>query len=59
MSVASYIKALAGGAVTALGVLATEIADGTLTAQDYIYAAIAFLTGLGIVYVSPANKPKP
>ena len=51
-----YAKAIVSGLIAGLSTLATGLADGALTAQEIIYAAIAFLLGLGIVYAVP-NKP--
>lgn len=52
----NYLKALVAAAIAGLGVLATSLDDGGLSAQEWIYAAIAFLTALGAVWATP-NKP--
>lgn len=49
-------KSIVGALIAGLGSLATGLGDGSLTAQEYIYAAIAALVGLGIIYTVP-NKP--
>lgn len=58
VNVNAYLKAVFGGLVAGLTLLASELADGTLTAQDYLLAAVAFLTGLGVVYVVPNSGGK-
>lgn len=53
--VAPYLKAITAALVAGLGVLASGLDDGGLSAQEWLYAAIAFLVGLGAVYTVP-NK---
>lgn len=52
----TYLKAIVGSLVAGLGVLATGLDDDTISSQEYLYAAIAFLTALGAIYVTP-NQP--
>jgi hypothetical protein len=54
-AVAPYLKAVTGALVAGLGVLASGLDDGGLSAQEWIYAAVSFLVGLGAVYTVP-NK---
>lgn len=51
-----YAKSLIAGAISALSAISAGLADGSLSAQEYVTAAIAFLVGLGIVAAVP-NKP--
>lgn len=54
----AYAKALASALIAGLTGIATGLADGGLSAQEYVYAAIAFLVGLGLVAAVP-NKTTP
>ena len=56
MNLKAISKALAGGAAAAISVAIPLVADG-LTWPEGLGIALAFLGGLGVVYVSPANKP--
>lgn len=51
----TYAKAIVGALIAGLGSLATGLGDGSLSPQEYLYAGIAFLAGLGIVAAVP-NK---
>lgn len=53
-----YLKSITAALVAGLAVLATSLDNGELTAQEWIYAAIAFLTGLGAVYAIPNKDPQ-
>lgn len=48
-----YLKAITGALATGLGSLALGISDGSLTPQEYIYAAVAALTALGAIWAVP------
>lgn len=50
-------KAIAGGAAAALAFAIPCVDDGLLLSEG-LGIALAFLTGLGIVYAAPANKPR-
>lgn len=52
----TYLKAIVAALIAALAVIATGLDDGGLSAQECVYAAIAFLTALGAVWATP-NKP--
>jgi len=52
---APYLKALTAAFVAGLAVLATGLDAGGLSAQEYVYAVIAFLGGLTAVWAVP-NK---
>lgn len=54
---AVYAKAITGAIVAALAVLATSLDNGTISAQEGIYAAIAFFTALGAVWAIPNTPP--
>jgi len=56
-NIAPYLKALVAALVAGLTVIATSMADGSLTAQDFVYASIAFLVGLGAVFSVPNKIP--
>lgn len=57
MSIAPYAKALTGALVAGLTGIATALDDGSVSAQEYVYAAIAFLVGLGAVWAVPNDDP--
>jgi hypothetical protein len=48
--VTRYAKAVVGALVAFLGGIAMGLDDGTITAQEWVYAAIAGLTALGAVW---------
>lgn len=50
---APYLKALVAALVAGLAVIATGFDDGGISAQEIVYAVIAFLTGLGAVFAVP------
>jgi hypothetical protein len=54
----AYLKAIVAALIAGLGALATGLGDGSLSAQEYIYAAIAFLVGLGAVWAVPNTPAK-
>jgi len=56
-NIAPYLKALVGALVAGLTVIATSMADGSLTAQDFVYAAIALLVAFGSVFAVPNKIP--
>lgn len=56
---AAYAKAIVGAVVAALAVLATSLDNGAISAQEGIYAAIAFFTALGAVYSIPNSGNPP
>lgn len=53
---AQYAKAGIAAVVAGLSVVATSLDDGGISAQEWLYAAIALLTGLGAVWATP-NAP--
>lgn len=53
----TYAKAITGAVVAALAVLATSLDNGDVTAQEWVYVAIAFFTALGAVYAIPNRDP--
>lgn len=55
--IAPYAKAVAGGLAGAL-TAAYPLLDDGVSLSDAAWIALAFLTGLGVVYVAPANRPK-
>lgn len=57
MQLAAILKAIVGALITFLGSLATGLGDGSLTAQEWIYAGIAGLVALGAVYGVPNKVP--
>ncbi len=48
-----YLKALVGALIAGLGAIQTGLADGSMTSQEYVTAAIAFVVALGLVYAIP------
>jgi hypothetical protein len=57
-----YAKAITAALVAGLGAIGTALtpdANGasTLTAQEWVAAAIVFLTGLGLVWAVPNQQP--
>lgn len=52
-----YAKALAAGLVAGLSVIATSLDDSSLTAQEWVYAAIALIVGSGVVAAVPNKQP--
>lgn len=50
-----YVLALAGGVAMALTVLSPVVADG-VSAEEWIQAALAFMTGSGLTAYRPASK---
>lgn len=59
-SIAPYAKAVLGAVLAALAALGGYLVNNTalsdVTAGQWVFVAIAFLTGLGVVYAVP-NKP--
>jgi hypothetical protein len=55
---APYLKALIGALVAGLGALASGLDDNTLSAQECITAAIAFLVAFGGVFYIPYKSTK-
>jgi len=49
-------KAVVGAAVAGLGVLGTALADGKVTAAEWVGAVVAALVALGVIWRVP-NKP--
>ena len=56
-TIAPYAKALTGAVVACLSYLQPAIDDG-LTASEGIGAAVAFLTGLAVVWAIPNKDPE-
>lgn len=56
---ATIAKAITGAVVAALAVLATSLDNNAISAQEGIYAAIAFCTALGAVWAIPNSTPAP
>lgn len=54
-TVAQYAKALVAALVAGLGAIATALDDNSLSAQEWVTAAIAFLVALAAVWAIP-NK---
>jgi hypothetical protein len=55
-AVATYLKAVTAALVAGLGVVATGLDNDGLSGQEWVYAVIAFLVGLGAVWAVP-NRP--
>lgn len=56
----AYVGAVIASAVAVLGVIATGLDDGVISAQEGTFAAIAGLTALGAVFggvYKTTNKP--
>lgn len=56
MHVSEFRKAIVGALIAALSVLAGAVGDG-VSAEEWITTAVAFLTGLGVVYAVPNRAP--
>ena len=57
-NVAPYAKALVAALVAGLGVVSSALAlDGSLSPQDYVSAALAFLVAFGAVFAVPNQIP--
>lgn len=53
-----YAKAIMGGLTAGLGALGTALADGQVTAIEWVLVAAAVVAGLGFVWGVP-NTPQP
>jgi hypothetical protein len=51
-----FAKAIVGALIAGLSVLTGAVGDG-ISSQEWITTAVAFLSGLGIVYVTPNRAP--
>lgn len=58
MNLKAISKALAGGAAAALATAIPLAGDG-LSWVEILWVALAFVGGLGLVYVAPKNTPTP
>jgi hypothetical protein len=56
-AVAPYLKAVTAALVAGLGVVATGLDNDGLSGQEWVYAVIAFLVGLGAVWAVPNRPP--
>ena len=57
-NLAPYLKALIAALVAALSVIGASLADSdSLSSQDYVAAAVAFLVALGAVFAVPNQVP--
>ena len=52
-----YAKAIVSGFIATLTALAVSLNDGTITAQDWLYALIAGLVSLSAVWAVPNRTP--
>lgn len=52
-----YAKAVMGAAAAGLGALGTALADGAVTATEWVVVASAALAGLALVWGVP-NRPE-
>lgn len=50
-----YAKAIAAGLVSGLSAAATALADGSVSAQEWVTIALAFIVGTGLVASVPDN----
>jgi hypothetical protein len=53
-----YAKAVMGGLTSGLGALGTALADGQVTAVEWVLVAAALVAGLGFVWGVPNAKPQ-
>lgn len=51
----AYAKSIIAGLISGLSAISAGLGDGSLSAQEYVTAGIAFLVGLGLVAAVP-NK---
>lgn len=54
-----YAKAIMGGVVAGLGALGTALADGQVTATEWVVVASAVVAGLGLVWGVPNKTETP
>ena len=54
-----YTKAIVAALMTGLGALGTALADGHVTATEWVIVASAVVAGLTAVWASPANTVPP
>lgn len=56
--VAPYAKAIIAALIAGLSALAAGLEDNSLTSQEWITIALAFVVALGAVFAVP-NRPPP
>lgn len=56
-NIAPYAKSLVAALVAGLSVLATSLDNDSISAQEGVYAAIAFFTALAAVFAVPNRDP--
>lgn len=59
MNPLEYAKAIVGGLISGLSVIATGLDDGSIDAQEIIFGIIAFLVALGAVWAVPNRSAGP
>jgi hypothetical protein len=63
LGLSKYAKALVGAVIAGLGALATALVDdksfGDLSDGQWVVAAIAFLTALGVIWAVPNESAEP
>lgn len=57
--IAPYGKAVTAALVAGLGAAATALSDGTISAQEGVNIAVAFLVALGAVWAIPNGTTPP
>jgi F0F1-type ATP synthase membrane subunit c/vacuolar-type H+-ATPase subunit K len=53
-----YVKAIVAALMAGLSALGVALADGQVTATEWVVAATAVLGTFAAVWASPANAPK-
>lgn len=57
--IAPYAKAIIGALVAGLGALGVALEDGSISSQEYVTIAAAFLVALGAIFIVPNAPPAP
>ena len=52
-----YVKAIVAGILAGVGAVGVALADGHITAAEWVVAVGAVVTALGGVWAAPANAP--
>lgn len=55
--ISPYFKAVVAGLIAAGSSAITALGDNTMSSQEWVTAAVAFLVGLGVVAAVPNKQP--
>lgn len=56
---AKYVKAVVGALAATLTALITALDDGLISSQEWTAVALAFVGGLGLVWLAPGPQTEP